>query len=70
VLEKTERRKRKHLVFSYAESRFQLYVYGYVACMCSSALGSCSAHRDQKRIPEPLNLELQMAVSHQVGGGN
>jgi hypothetical protein len=28
------------------------------------------AHRGQKRTLDPLNLQLQMAISHQVGAGN
>lgn len=27
------------------------------------------AHRDQKKVPDPLELELQMAANHQLSSG-
>jgi hypothetical protein len=37
----------------------------YICVSCAS-----SAHRDQKKATDFLELELQMVVSHHVGGGN
>lgn len=39
--------------------------YEYFACMYCA----CSAFGDQKRVSDPLELELEMAVSHDVGEG-
>jgi hypothetical protein len=30
----------------------------------------CSVHRDQKRVSDPLELELEKVVSQHVGAGN
>lgn len=30
----------------------------------------CAAPEDQKRVSEPLGLELEMVVNHHVGSGN
>lgn len=38
--------------------------------MCVYMNQKCSAHTDQKRALEPLELELEMVVSHYVGAGN
>ena len=37
----------------------------YACTMCVPV-----AQRDQKKAPEPLELELQMVVSYHVGAGN
>ena len=42
------------------------YVYGCFACMYVSAL----CMQGQKRVLDSLGLELQMAVSHDVGDAN
>ena len=34
--------------------------------MCVSFVDLCSGHRSQKKISEPLELELQVVVSHPV----
>lgn len=38
------------------------------ACKCAVCL--CSDHVGQKRVLDPLELELQTAVKHHVGTGN
>jgi hypothetical protein len=45
----------------------KFYVYGCFACICVYHIwpGAC---RDQKRLPDPLELELQMVLSHHMGG--
>ena len=45
-------------------------MYASFACMYVCAVHTCSAHRDGKRVIDPLGLELQMFVSHHVGSGN
>ena len=40
------------------------------ACMTMYCVGVPGAHRGQKRASDPLELELQMVVSHQVGSRN
>lgn len=39
---------------------FCLYVHMYVVCMCTTCMPN---HRSQKRVTDPLELELQTAVS-------
>lgn len=46
------------------------YVYEYSVFMYVSALCALSAQGGQKRVSEPLGLELETLVSHQVGPGN
>lgn len=48
---------------------FLFYMYAYSICMYAYTLHACIAHEGQKRVLDPLGLELQMAVSH-VGTGN
>ena len=45
---------------------FLLYVYEYF-CKYVCAPCACSVLGDQKRVSDPLGLELQMAVSYHVG---
>lgn len=45
-----------------------LWVLCPTVCMC--AVYVLSTHRGQKRVSDPLELDLQMAVSHYVGAGN
>jgi hypothetical protein len=33
-------------------------------------VSTCNTQRSQKRTPDPLELELQMVVSHYMGAGN
>lgn len=44
---------------------FFIYTSVLPVCMCA-----CSVHGDQKRVQDPLELELRMFVSHNVGVGN
>ena len=45
-------------------------VYGYFAFMCVHVLCECGTSGGQKRALDPLELELQMVVSHHVAAGN
>jgi hypothetical protein len=38
-------------------------------CLCVCALHVYSAQGDQKRVSDPLGLNLQIVVSHHVGAG-
>lgn len=42
-------------------------MYGIFACMYVCALSAHSAHGSQRRVLDPLELELEMSVSHHVG---
>jgi hypothetical protein len=42
----------------------------FPACMYVHHAHACSLQRDFKRASDPLELQLQMAVSHQVGDLN
>lgn len=46
---------------------FLFYVFKCFACMYISTPYVCSAPRDQKKVSDPLELELGMAVSCHVG---
>lgn len=46
------------------------YVDRYFACMGICALHVCSAHRGQKRAPDPVELELHLLVHNIMGAGN
>ena len=50
-----------------------LYVYKYFAYMYECVQHEClvpAPSEVQKRAPDPLELELQMVVSHSVGAGS
>ena len=49
---------------------FLVYVYEYLACMNACVSCECSACGGQKRTSNPLELELQTAVSPSVGAEN
>jgi hypothetical protein len=40
------------------------------ACIYVCVLYAYSTHRDQRRVSDPLELELQLSVSCHVGAGN
>lgn len=45
-----------------------LFIYvGVFACMCACAPHVSSAHSGQKRVSDPLELDLQMFASYGVG---
>lgn len=46
------------------------YVSGCLACLYVVHHGMPGAHRGQKRVLDPLELELQTVVKHHVGTGN
>ena len=53
------------------EHYFILILRVCVFCLrCVSVPCACSAHGGQKKLLVPLELELQMVVSHYVGAGN
>jgi hypothetical protein len=41
-----------------------MYIYMYVVCICATCMPN---HRSQKKVTDPLKLELQTAVSNHVG---
>ena len=45
-------------------------MYGYLACMYSYVSRVPDTLRGQKRELDPLELELNMILSHHVGAGN
>lgn len=45
-----------------------VWVFYLHGCVCTTCFPS--AHSGQKRVLDPLELELRMAVSHHVGSGN
>ena len=45
------------------------YVCGCFSCMHVCVLRVCSVQGSQKRMLDPLELGLQVAVNHQVGAG-
>ena len=47
----------------------QFYVYKYFACMSLCLTYMPGTYKGQKRLWNPLELELQMAVSCHVGAG-
>lgn len=49
---------------------FLLYGYEGFVCMRICALYACSACPGQKRVLDPLELEIVMDVSHHMGTGN
>jgi hypothetical protein len=45
-------------------------MYMSVLLTCTSVHHICSWYRGQKRVSDPLELQLGMVVSHHVGTGN
>ena len=45
-------------------------MFGNFACILVWASCVCNAHRCQKKVLDPLELELQTVVSYHVGAGN
>lgn len=39
-------------------------------CVCAHVCVWTGAHEDQKRVSNPLELEVQAVVSHQIGAGS
>lgn len=55
-----------NLAFYYFFSRFIYFICMNVTCMYEWNHVS-GAHEDEKKVWEPLGLELQIVVSHQIG---
>lgn len=55
------------IVFTFLSILF--YVYGCCACMYVFAPHVCSVLKGQKRVSDPLELELELVVSHQMDAG-
>lgn len=53
---------------------FTIYMYvgryGRFYCLCPCTMCTPGALGGHKRVLDPLELQLQMAVSHRVGAGN
>lgn len=52
--------------YEYLPSCITCIMYVYALCV----LCACSAHKGQKRVSSPLELELQVSVLHSVDAGN
>lgn len=47
---------------------FSFCMYGCLICMFSCTMNACTVHREQKKGQDPLELKVQVSVSHWVLG--
>lgn len=49
---------------------FEDYIFSMLACMFICASHACSVHGGQKKVLDPLEMELKVVVNCHVSAGN